>query len=153
MSPIAKQIALKENYKITDEIKDGFQKVKDCIKSGIATHHLSFETENNNIIFIASDASLYACGFCIGNATLKNKEITDIKFCHFGSKVFDKQVSLLSSRGRELIGLSTALTSFSDLIPPGLEFTAIVDHQSLVNIQTSKVLGKTSVNPRTYYTK
>ena len=149
LSPMAKQIGLKENFKCTDELKIGFEKVKDCIKSGIATHHMNFETDNDNIIFIASDASLYACGFCIGNATIKNNEFTNVKFCHFGSKVFDKQISLLSSRGRELIGLSIALTSFSDLIPPGLEFTAIVDHQSLVNIQTSKTLGKTSVNTRT----
>ena len=37
----------------------------------------------------------------------------------------------------------------SDLIPTGLEFLAIVDHQSLTNIETSKNLGKTSVNTRT----
>lgn len=149
MSPMAKQIGLKEKYECTEEVKNGLNKVKELIKAGIATHHLSFESSNKNVVFIATDASLYACGFCLGNATLQNDQLTNVKFCHFGSKIFDKQVSLMSSRGRELIGLSTALTTFSDLIPPGLEFLAIVDHKSLINVETSKNLGKTSVNTRT----
>ena len=144
LHPLATEIAKKDRYKLNSNIRMGINKVKDYIKSGLVTKHLSYSNQSNISIFLAVDTSLYATGFALGNAVIDNEKITDISFSHFGSKIFDPVVSLMSSRSRELIGLQLALESFSDLLPSTLQFTAIVDHESLTRVFSSVTLGKTS---------
>ena len=148
LHPLATEIAKKERFQLNDLISTGIERIKDCIRRGLATTHLSYSNENGNTIFLAVDSSLYACGFALGNCTIVDNEMRNITFSHFGSKIFDPVVCLMSSRSRELIGLASGLECFSDILPSTVSITAYVDHESLIRIQSSQTLGKTSVQTR-----
>lgn len=147
LSPIASKSASKD-FKLDDAMKFGIDKLRETIKNGIGTHHLDYSNKNGQKIILAVDTSLTATGFALGNANFIGNKISNIRLSHFGSKKLDPFVSLLSSRSRELIGLSTALTAFRDLISESMHIVALVDHQSLQNAKSNKQLGKTSSHTR-----
>ena len=143
LAPLAKMIG-KEKFVLTNEIKLGLQKIKGFMRSHPKLlPHLRYNVTGIEKIFVCVDSSLSGCGFCCGNCKYENSEIFDIEISHYGSRAFDAQIQLLSSRARELIGASFALLSFSDIIPENLEFLLIVDHKSLTHIKNSEQLNKT----------
>ena len=150
LAPLAEESAKKE-YKLTTAIKTGIDRLRSLIKDGIGTHHLDYTNRNDNKVILVVDTSLTQTGFALGNATIRNGTLSNIRLSHFGSKRLDKTVTLLSSRARELIGLSTALETFRDLLPEQLEIHAYIDHQSLKTVKTAKTLGKTSSHTRTRF--
>ena len=137
--PLHDAISAKK-FILTDEIKNLIDQLKNNIRSGIAVSHLSYEKP----IFVACDSSLLGVGFSMGNFNSETEDYQDVSYSHFGSKAFDEIERNLSSRSRELLGLSHCLESFKDLIPAGLSFTCYVDHKSLENIFSRADLGKTS---------
>ena len=63
-------------------------------------------------------------------------------------KFLTEQETLLSARGRELIGISLGLKAFKDLIPKSIKFLVFCDHRSLENVHHStnfKTSGSTRV--------
>lgn len=130
----------KPKFELTDQIRESLQSLRQKLKNGEGTVHLSYEQP----IFLCVDSSLVACGFALGNFKWVDEKPVNMKFSHFGSRVFEKAERYLSSRSRELLGISHALSEFSDLIPPSLEFTIFTDHQSLERISWKSDLGKSS---------
>ena len=126
-----------KKFILTENMKSSLTRLREQLKAGIGTSHLSYE----KTIFLAVDSSLTAAGFSLGNCTMVNNEPTDISYSHFGSSNFDLIVQALGSRNRELIGLSRALDAFSDLLPRSLPFYAFVDHESLCRLFEKQDLG------------
>ena len=148
LDPFAKAVAKKE-FKQTELMRKSLDALKEVLKQGAVTAHLDYSTENDNVIFLATDCSLKTCGFALGNATLTKDDVLTIKsISHYGSKALDDVCMLLSARARELIGLATGLDTFRDLLPVSLGFVALVDHRSLMTVAKAKGLGKTSANTR-----
>ena len=147
MEPLSKEIA-KSEFTLTDEIRNNIDKLKDMVKTGIATAHLDYSNDNNKTIVLAVDTSLTGTGFILGNGRMVDNQVEIISISHYGSKRLNSVVRLLSARSRELIGLQIALDTFEDLLPRSLSFVAIVDHKSLTYIAQSKSLGKTSNSTR-----
>ena len=148
LSPIAAESA-KKDFKLTESMIFGINKLREQIRKGIGTFHLDYSNKNGQKVILAVDTSISATGYCLGNATFRGNQITNIRLSHFGSKKLDPFVSLLSSRSRELIGLSATLTAFKDLLPETMNIVTFVDHQSLQSTQTAKQLSKTSSHTRT----
>ena len=148
LKPICEALSGDKNYVLSDIIRKAIDVLRSKLDDLITLHHLDLSDEDDNIVFIVSDASLSHAGFAIGNATRKNDELSNFKICAFGSRVFDQVTRDLPARSRELIALSYALEYFSDLIPATHPVTAIVDHKSLTNIQTQVNLGKGSYHTR-----
>ena len=137
--PLHDEISEKK-YVLNQKIKDSIDQLRKSIKNGISVSHLDYAEP----VFLAVDSSLTGVGFALGNMSGEGSEPQNVRYSHFGSKFFDKIERQLSSRSRELIGLSHALESFKDLLPAGLSFTAYVDHMSLTKIHGKSDLGKTS---------
>ena len=130
----------KPKFELTDQIRESLENLRQKLKEGKGTVHLSYEQP----IFLCVDSSLVACGFALGNFKWVDGKPVDMTYSHFGSHVFEKAERYLSSRSRELLGISHALSEFSDLIPPSLEFSIFTDHQSLERISWKSDLGKSS---------
>lgn len=149
LSPLAQAIGEK-TFVLNENCKTGIDKLKQLIKNhGIGTAHLDYGTNDNETVFLACDTSLIGSGFALGNAKIEGEEITILSVAHYGSKKLDKMAQLLSSRSRELIGLATALETFSDLLYESMKFICLVDHKSLESVGQEKSLGKTSSHTRT----
>ena len=127
-------------FALTDQIQQSLATLREKIKAGIGVAHLSYEKP----VFLCVDSSLTAVGFALGNFNFVDGQPKNVSWAHFGSYFFEKCERYFSSRSRELLGLSHALTSFSDLLPVSLEFHCFTDHQSLERIATKADLGKTS---------
>lgn len=148
LAPLSKEIGQGKNYKLNDEIKKGIDSIKAVIKKGTQVCHLEYpDGSSNEHLFLACDTSLTRTGAIIGNLTMKNSVITNIRIAAYASKLLTEQETLLSARGRELIGISLGLKAFKDLIPKSIKFIVFCDHKSLENIHHSTNL-KTSGSTR-----
>lgn len=149
LSPLSKEIGKKDEFKLTEEIKNGMDLVKNRIKKGISANHLQYPDINSGrYVFIACDTSLKKTGSVIGNVSKKDGKLVDFSISGFGSKALKEQETYLSSRGRELVGVSYALKNFSEMLPRDRTFLIIVDHKSLKDIHNSpsmKTSGATRV--------
>ena len=148
LKPICQAISGDKKFELTENMKKSIDILREKMDEILTLHHLDLSTEDNNIVFIVSDASLTHAGFAIGNASRVGDELSNFKVSAFGSKNFDQVTCDLPARSRELIALASALEYFSDLLPVTHPVTAIVDHKSLTNIQTQVTLGKGSYHTR-----
>ncbi|CBY11863.1 unnamed protein product [Oikopleura dioica] len=129
LAPIAAGIGKGKDFQLTEEMKQGLDKLKSEIKAGIHTNHLRYpDRDSNDYIFIACDISLEQTCAIIGNLKMQNGTISDVTVSAYFSKRLEEQEILLSSRARELIGIGYALQNFSDLIPKTLKFILLCDH-------------------------
>ena len=133
-----------KKFVLTDNMKNALTKLRENLRSGIGTTHLSYDDQ----VFLAVDSSLTATGFSVGNCVLENNQPKNITYSHFGSSNFDPVVQSLGSRNRELIGLSRALDTFSDIFPRSLSFVAFVDHESLCRVFQKQDLGISRLHTR-----
>ena len=115
LKPICEALSGDKKYVLSDIIRKAIDVLRSKLDDLITLHHLDLSDEDDNIVFIVSDASLSHAGFAIGNAARKNDELSNFKICAFGSRVFDQVTRDLPARSRELIALSYALEYFSDL--------------------------------------
>ena len=135
MSPLSKEIAKGKKYQLTEEIISNLTTLREKIKDGIGTAHLEYNSKNpHRKIFIAADTSLYCTGGVIGNVTVINGNLDDIKIAAYCSKMLTEQESYLASRARELIGIQYTIRAFKDMIPSVEELYIFTDHKSLHNI-------------------
>lgn len=135
MSPLSKEIAKGKKYVLSDEIISNLKVLREKIRDGIGTAHLEYNSKNpDRKIFIAADTSLYCSGGVIGNVTVTNGNLDDIKIAAYCSRVLTEQESLLASRARELIGIQATIRAFKDMIPSFEEVYIFTDHKSLQNI-------------------
>lgn len=135
LRPLSNEIAKGKAYKLNDEIKSGLDNIKKEIQNGVTLNHLKFyDGTDDNYIYVAADTSGTATGGVIGNCRYKNDEVSRITICGYSSRELDKIEKLLSSRCRELIGLTQALKSFSDLLPKDRPILLFVDHKSLTTL-------------------
>jgi hypothetical protein len=153
LSPLSREISKGKNYILTDEIKDGIIKLRETIRNGLNTFHLEYNSSNpNRYIFICADTSLYKTGGVIGNCTMKNGQILDVKIAGYSSKRLNDQETMLSSRARELIGIQAALRSFKDMVPTTEELLIFTDHRSLAGIvHSSGLKGSGSTRTRSAF--
>ena len=82
-----------KKFILTENMKSSLTRLREQLKAGIGTSHLSYE----KTIFLAVDSSLTAAGFSLGNCTMVNNEPTDNSYSHFGSSNFDLIVQALGS--------------------------------------------------------
>ena len=148
LRPIHEALSGNKDFKLTPEIKLGLDRLKSYIREGVGVSHLTYDNPPNRHIFLACDSSLLSVGYVVGNVTLVDDIPTDVSFSHFGSKTFDKVTINMSSRSRELVGVSKALEDMQDLLPPSLSFIIFVDHLSLTRIFSKTDLGKTAIHTR-----
>ena len=148
LRPIYDGIAMGKSFKFTSVMQIGIDRLKKSIGNGVATPHINYSSDNDNIIFIVVDSSLTGCGFAMGNAVERNGQLTTITVTHYGSKMFPLPVRLLSSRDRELIGASMAILEFEDLLAESLQFTLFVDHKSLETIFSNNSILRSSNKTR-----
>jgi len=148
LSALSKEIGKGKEFKLNDTIRKGIGAIKSEISKGTTTKHLEYPDINTNErLFVACDTSLTRTGAIIGNLTLKNDVISNIRIAAYASKLLTEQETLLSARGRELIGISLGLKAFKDLIPKSIKFLVFCDHKSLENVHHSTNL-KTSGSTR-----
>jgi hypothetical protein len=148
LSPIQKAFKLKKQFRLTDEMRINISTIKEHIRKGVNANHLNYpEDDSNEHIFVSADTSKYRTGGIIGNVNFENDEISNVRVCGYSSKALEEQETFLSSRARELIGLSHAIESFKDLIPTDGKILFFVDHKSLEDI-THKPALRTSGGER-----
>ena len=147
MRPLCDEIKNKK-FELTDRVKLSLKKLKDSIRGGIGTTHLSYSNLGQQKIFLAVDSSMVAAGYALGNCIFNGQTPTEITFSHFGSTNFDNITMNMGSRCRELLGLSAALEDFSDLLPTSLELLVFVDHESLCSLFSKQSLGTTGFHSR-----
>ena len=102
----------------------------------------------NEHLFLACDTSLTRTGAIIGNLTMKEGVISNIKIAAYAFKLVTEQETLFSAKERELIGISLGLKAFKDLISKPIKFIVFCDHKSLKNKHHStnlKTTGSTRV--------
>ncbi|CAG5104959.1 Oidioi.mRNA.OKI2018_I69.chr1.g1708.t1.cds [Oikopleura dioica] len=87
LAPITDAISKGEKrYKLTPEITNAIEKIQETIKEGGFISHLNYSNDNDNFIYIATDASLTACAGVIGNVRKTGSTFTDFSNCGFTSK-------------------------------------------------------------------
>ena len=141
LAPLHKLIGLgKEKFEMTQEAIEGVETVKKLAKEGRNLYHLDFSRD----IFIASDCSLRGIGGAIGNCTVKDGKLHDIKISAYASRSLDLQETLLSSKAREILAAAYCVEEFSELFPEKVHFYLITDHLSMAQIFKGSIEGKTS---------
>ena len=149
MAPLQAEIGKgKYDFKMNETIIQGLKKLRGHIKSGIGQCHLNYRLTENEIIFIATDASLTGWGATIGNAKLENGELSEITCAGYASGKFDIALACQSARHRETVAAAQGVENFKDMIRPDLEFYILTDHKSLERIKTNESLGKTITSTR-----
>ena len=88
MSPLCDEIKNKK-FELTDRVKLSLEKLKDSIRGGVGTTHLSYSNLGQQKIFLAVDSSMVAAGYALGNCIFDGQTPTEITFSHFGSTNFD----------------------------------------------------------------
>ncbi|CBY36341.1 unnamed protein product [Oikopleura dioica] len=149
LEPIAKGTSKGKDFVLTEEMKTGLDNIKKEIKKGIQSSHLSYvDGSDGYYIFMASDTSLTKTGSVVGNCRIVGDKVSEITISAYFSKVLTSQEALLSSRGRELIGIQMGLKNFADILPKSVPVIAFCDHKSLEGIKHSgelKTSGATRV--------
>jgi hypothetical protein len=79
---------------------------------------LNYRLTENEIIFIATDASLTGWGATIGNAELENGELSEITYAGYVSGKFDIALACQSARHRETVAAAQGVENFKDIIRP-----------------------------------
>ncbi|CAG5101497.1 Oidioi.mRNA.OKI2018_I69.YSR.g17147.t1.cds [Oikopleura dioica] len=127
-------------------MKDNIEILKSHIKNGIGVCHLVYpsDEQENEHIFVASDTSQFQTGAIIGNLTLDNDEISNVRVCGYSSKALEEPETFLSARARELAGLMHGINSFKDLLPKDARLIFIVDHKSLEDLHCKPSLKPSS---------
>ena len=149
LTPLSKEIGKDKDYKLTAEIIENLKKLQDSLKDGLGTCHLEYNSKiKNRKIFLCADTSLKWSGGVIGNVTVKDGTLEDIKIAAYCSKGLTEQESMMASRARELIGIQMTIRAFKDMIPTTEEVLIFTDHKSLSGIVHNPGL-KTSGSTRT----
>ena len=146
LAPLHNDIKAKLKFKLSEEAKAGIQEVQKLAAKNFTNYHLNDELD----IALISDASLNGIGVCIGNIYFKNDKIDHIEISAYGSRPFDLQEKLLSSRARELIAAAYAFEYFEDLLRIDKTYILLSDHASLTSLfqGVSAMTAKTSTFTR-----
>ena len=141
LAPLHNDIKKKKGFKLSDAAKKGIQELQKVAAKKFSNSHLNDELE----IALISDASLSGIGIAIGNIYLNNDVISNVEISAYGSRPFDLQEKLLSSRARELIAAAYAFEYFQDLLRIDKTYILLSDHASL----TSVFKGDSAMTPKT----
>ena len=147
LAPITDAIS-QETFVLTENMKLGLDKLKRLIKEKSSGDHLDYDLSENKYLFLATDAALAGVGMALGSCQYDGSEVSNVRISHFGSKKLEKNVQLLSSRCRELIGISLGLIEFEDLLDLNLPFLIFTDHKSVARIKDNDTVARNSVGTR-----
>ena len=132
LSPLNQAIGKGKEFKMNEDCVKACEKLKNLSKEGYAVAHMRYD----KILYVCADVSLVGIGCSVGYADEKVKKGEEIELINFhpvcyASRPLDFHETVLSSRARELIGISWALEQFADYLPKYENIHVICDHKSL----------------------
>ena len=134
LAPINQAIGKSENFEMTPTCIENYEKIKKLAKNGIGVKHMRYE----KTMFIADDTSMTGIGGVLGYADEISEvdgkvKMTGMNIVSYVSRPLMFEECILSSRSREIIGLSWTVMELQDYLIEEKMFYAITDHKSLMD--------------------
>lgn len=141
LAPLSSTIGKgKKDFRMNKTLEDSCLQAKKLAKEGFGINHIDYSKP----LFLVSDVSLIGIGSAFGNCSVTydngDVKLSNFQVVSYASRALEFTETLLSSRYRELIGISFALSSFSEYIPKYGKIYAVTDHASLINTVNMEVI-------------